>query len=317
MGQQSASKYVIFNTLVRRLDALLSSSLLRILDRDLNTPPSSPTDGALYIIGPSPTGLWTGNSNKVAYYNATGWEYFTPKSGWVAYIVDEAVFVKYSGSSWGIFLDVLQNVNLLGVNATADTINKFVVSSAATLFNHNGSDHVLKINKNAVGNTAAQQYQTNFSTRAETGLTGDDNYHFKMSPDGSTFYEALVLSKDNGVGHFPQGQFNGTFSLTDDTATSITPPAGMLKSGLFLIHSYDPAGISPVITESAVLWFDVGTTAATTTVNAGSDTNITTGVLAGTTGTDTKVTISAHSDGKIYIENRRGATRNFRYVFIG
>lgn len=39
----------------------------------------------------------------------------------------------------------------------------------------------------------------------------------------------------------------------------------------------------------------------------------TTGVLAGTTGADGIVTVSTHTDGKMYIENRTGSTRQFSY----
>jgi hypothetical protein len=41
------------------------------------------------------------------------------------------------------------------------------------------------------------------------------------------------------------------------------------------------------------------------------NTEVATGVLAGTTGTDVKVTVSPHTNGNIYIENRSGATRVF------
>ena len=38
--------------------------------------------------------------------------------------------------------------------------------------------------------------------------------------------------------------------------------------------------------------------------------NVTTGILNGTTGTNGKITVSAASDGKIYIENRLGGAIN-------
>jgi hypothetical protein len=57
-----------------------------------------------------------------------------------------------------------------------------------------------------VGNTVSQLYQTDFSGRAETGLTGDDDYHVKVSSDGSAWREALVI--ESGSGH-------ATFSMND------------------------------------------------------------------------------------------------------
>lgn len=43
----------------------------------------------------------------------------------------------------------------------------------------------------------------------------------------------------------------------------------------------------------------------------------TTGVLSGTTGTDGVITVSVHTDGRFYIENRSGASRSITLVFTG
>lgn len=92
---------------------------------------------------------------------------------------------------------------LFGVNATADATTKFAVAAAASLFNHAGAGHQAKINKNAAGDTASLLFQTGTSGRAEMGTTGDDNFHFKVSPDGSTWKEAIVIDRSTGVTSFP------------------------------------------------------------------------------------------------------------------
>jgi hypothetical protein len=43
---------------------------------------------------------------------------------------------------------------------------------------------------------------------------------------------------------------------------------------------------------------------------------MTTGALSGTTGTDVRVTVSAHNDGKLYIENRIGSAINARITIF-
>jgi len=63
------------------------------------------------------------------------------------------------------------------------------------------------------------------------------------------------------------------------------------------------------------LFYWASATPACTPLNVGSDVDATTGALTGTTGTDGKVTVSAHTDGYIYIENRSGASRTF-YVMM-
>lgn len=92
---------------------------------------------------------------------------------------------------------------MLGANATPDATNRLAVSSASSLFNHAGNGHQQKINKAAAADTASQLYQTNFSSRAEFGLTGDDNFHIKVSADGSTWKDALQIDRSTGAVTMP------------------------------------------------------------------------------------------------------------------
>jgi len=87
--------------------------------------------------------------------------------------------------------------------------------------------------------------------------------------------------------------------LKDDTAASITPP----NAQGFLLYRRVGG------TTGAIISFDAITGTAYCFKIAGSaDIETRTGALTGTTGTDGKITISAHTDGKIYIENRLGTT---------
>ena len=87
---------------------------------------------------------------------------------------------------------------LFGVNAAADTTTRFAVAAAASLFNHAGAGHQHKINKNAAGDTASLLFQTGFSGRAEMGTAGDDDFHFKVSADGSAWNEAILIDRSTG-----------------------------------------------------------------------------------------------------------------------
>lgn len=51
------------------IDMLLNLSVETIGD---NAPPATPEDGARYIVGTAPTGLWAGQANKLAMWVATG-----------------------------------------------------------------------------------------------------------------------------------------------------------------------------------------------------------------------------------------------------
>lgn len=73
---------------------------LSVIDRDLATPPGSPAAGATYIVGPSPTGAWSGQANAVAVWSGTAWVFATPRLGWVAYIEDEQKLSVFRAGAW-------------------------------------------------------------------------------------------------------------------------------------------------------------------------------------------------------------------------
>ncbi|MDO9381895.1 MAG: DUF2793 domain-containing protein [Hyphomicrobiaceae bacterium] len=196
-----AQKHITHNEAIRALDAIVQIS---VADRDLAVPPGSPTEGIRYLIAGSPTGAWSGHAGKIAAWQDGAWMFYVPKAGWLAYIADEGILVAYSGSAWNP-VSSSSSVALLGINATADTTNRLSISSQASLFNHAGNGHQAKLNKNAAGDTASFLFQTGFSGRAEMGTTGDDDFHFKVSPDGSAWTEALTINRTTGLAKGRQG----------------------------------------------------------------------------------------------------------------
>jgi hypothetical protein len=67
-----AQKHVTHNEAIRTLDALVQ---LAVLDRDLTTPPVSPTDGDRYLVATGGTGAWTGRDGKVAAWQDGAWTF--------------------------------------------------------------------------------------------------------------------------------------------------------------------------------------------------------------------------------------------------
>lgn len=196
-----AQKHVTHNEALRMLDALVQISAL---DRDLATPPEDPQEGDRYIVAPSPTLDWVGHASDLAAWQDGGWAFHTPARGWLAWVADEARLVVFDGSGWRA-AETLQDIPLLGVNATADATNRLALSSEASLFDHAGSGHQHKINKAGEGDTASVLFQTGYSGRAEFGLAGDDDWHVKTSADGVAWQEALVADKASGKVRFPGG----------------------------------------------------------------------------------------------------------------
>jgi hypothetical protein len=195
-----AQKHVTVNESLRRLDATVQ---LSVADRDLGAPPPSPEDGERFIVAAPASGAWAGQEDTVAAWQDGAWEFYAPQTGWLAWIDDEEVLAVWDGSAWAGIVSSdtsagLQNLAMVGINTTADVTNRLAIASEASLFNHAGAGHQHKINKATAGDTASVLYQTGFSGRAEMGTTGDDDYHFKVSPDGSTWHEAIVIDKDTG-----------------------------------------------------------------------------------------------------------------------
>ena len=198
LASAQAQKHVTHNEALSLIDGLLH---LSVISRILATPPAVIVDGDRYLVAASPTGDWLGQAGTVALRMEGAWRFLTPRKGWRLWVEAENILLIFDGSNWSPppAPSQLQNLALLGVNATADVTNKFAVSSSSVLFNHIGAGIQFKVNKNAAINTASLLFQDNFSGRAELGLTGDDNLHFKVSADGSTFSESLVISGSNGL----------------------------------------------------------------------------------------------------------------------
>ena len=221
MEASQAQKHVTHNEALL-LDAMVH---LAVNSRVLTAPPASPAEGDRYLVASSPTGAWLGHSGHIAFREAGVWRFAIPKAGWRLWVVAESLFLLFNGTLWIDLrdFDELQNMNLLGVNTTADATNKLAVSSPGILFNHAGSDARVKINKNAAGDTASLLFQTGFSARAEFGLAGDDNFHVKVSPDGASFFESFIVTRTSGLITIKNG-----FTLDPQSADPATPANGQL-----------------------------------------------------------------------------------------
>jgi hypothetical protein len=223
-----AQKHVTHNEALALIDALTQ---LAISSRNVTSPPGAPAEGDRLLVGAGASGAFAGKTNQIATFLAGGWSFLAPRAGWRAYVETEQLLLLYDGAAWidgGLSLRELQNLSLLGVGATADGANPLLAKLNATLFTAkyvaDGGDGDLRfaLNKESAAKTVSQLYESNYSARAETGLTGDDNFHVKVSADGATWKEAVVVDKSTGEVAFPSGgptkvrvfTSNGTYTPT-------------------------------------------------------------------------------------------------------
>lgn len=119
--------------------------------------------------------------------------------------------------------------------ATADASNRLSINTPQVLLNNAGSGIEMTFNKNAAGNDASLAFKTGFSTRALAGLLGDDDWRLKVSPNGSTWFDALVVDRSTGQVSAPNSLVvTGAITGTAVTQSAIDTTAGRLvKTGDF------------------------------------------------------------------------------------
>ena len=122
---------------------------------------------------------------------------------------------------------------LLGLGgATADSTNRLSMNTPAVLLNNASAGIEATVNKAAAGNDAAFAFKTGFAVRALIGLLGNDNFSFKVSPNGSSFFDAIVVDRTNGQVELPQP------TILPGLAAAPTPPS----SGKIAVYARNRAG---------------------------------------------------------------------------
>lgn len=227
---QQAQKHVTANDAFRRLDALVQ---LSVKSASVSVEPASPTEGDAYILPAGASGAsWAlMSANSIAAFQDAQWFEFAPRNGWRAYVEDIDAFRFFGAGAWNIEGGAGgSNIfDQLGVNASPDATNRLSVKSDAVLFSHDdvtpgSGDALVKINKGAAADTASLIFQNSFSGRAELGLVGADNFALKVSSDGVTWKDSIVIDASSAFAGF------GTNAPTD--SLHIVAPTGGSVGGL-------------------------------------------------------------------------------------
>jgi hypothetical protein len=184
------------NEALQRLDAVVQLTILA----GRQGPPETPVEGDCYLVAADPEGAWLDRQGLICVWQDGAWAYLSPNPGWRAFFLDTRQLRAFDGTNWNVIsLDADGALPMIGINATADAINRLAVASAASLFTHAGQGHQLKINKADPSQTGTLLFQTNWSGRAEMGLAGSDAFSIKVSGDGNDWSTALVVAPDGVV----------------------------------------------------------------------------------------------------------------------
>ena len=85
-----SQKEVTINEDLNLLDMLVQATAKGVL----NTPPESPAEGEMYIIGDAPTGAWEGKAKHLAGFFAGVWLIVAPRAGWRVWL-EEGMAMRY------------------------------------------------------------------------------------------------------------------------------------------------------------------------------------------------------------------------------
>lgn len=197
MQASQAQKHVTHNEALNVLDTVTQ---LSVLSSSVSVPPAAEI-GDRYLVPNGATGSWADEEGAVAVFDGNVWIFFAPKNGWFAFDQSLAKYLHFTVLGWVELPKEteFENLQALGINATADATNRLSVSAAASLYSHDGAGHQIKVNKAEATDTASLLFQSNWSGHAEMGLNGSNNWSLKISPDGSTWRDALSFDAASGA----------------------------------------------------------------------------------------------------------------------
>jgi hypothetical protein len=88
-----AQKEMTVNEALARIDIAVQGA---VAGAGVDMPPASPSPGACWLIGPAPTGAWTGHAHELAGWTSAGWIFVPPREGlqlWLGPIEGNARFL--------------------------------------------------------------------------------------------------------------------------------------------------------------------------------------------------------------------------------
>ncbi|WP_374829918.1 DUF2793 domain-containing protein [Paenochrobactrum pullorum] len=240
-----AQKHVTHNEALRILDAIVQ---LAVIARDYTHPDPAAEEGDRYIVPDDAGGDWALQTQKIAAFTDGSWYYFTPQTGWLCYVKNESNMLVFNGNDWQELTGSsdISSVEMLGIHASADETNRLTVSSEATLFNHAGNGHQLKLNKNTDADTASLLFQSNWTGHAEMGLAGSKDFSVKVGDDNGQWREAMRIDRTSGnvmIGAmFPSTRLHVDGPIRTGTTTVANLPSATTHGAGSIIFVSDATG---------------------------------------------------------------------------
>lgn len=152
---------------------------------------------------------------------------------------DFSISVSPDGSTFYSAMAIDKDTGNVAIGAGSDGTNRLLVSGSNMLFTSSG-DLSFTFNKGVAADDVSLTFQTGFSARALVGLLGDDDFTFKVTPDGSSYHTSFVIDKDNGQVNFKQltGHERGYTTIVSNAIT--------VTSGFMNLTGAGPATLTTI-----------------------------------------------------------------------
>lgn len=178
-----------------------------VFDRDLATPPGSPSTGDRYIVASSPTGAWSGHTNHIAEWNGAAWQFTVPTVGMSAPVDDENVYLRWNGSAWTNFGASVDHGALAGLGDDDHTQYHNNTRGDARYFQKTEF-----IATSAGAGDAGKPVKTGASGRLPTSLIDDDAITFAKIQNITT--DRLLGRDTAATGDVEEIQIGGGLEFT-------------------------------------------------------------------------------------------------------
>lgn len=106
-----AQKEMFHNDAIAALDMIVQPSAEAI---NVNTPPTTPESGQIWIVGSAPTGAWGGKVGQLACWNAAGWRFVPPVEGMLVWVIADALSARFAAGLWVLGEEVCANLVIDG-----------------------------------------------------------------------------------------------------------------------------------------------------------------------------------------------------------
>ncbi len=209
--QSQSQKEVTHNESLNRLDALIKPVAIDIA----YTPPGSPAEGDIYVVGTSPTGDFVGHDNALAQYLGGGWTFYTPFK-WLDVVLESLDSrITWNGSAWVTYSLIMQDSGeYLQVRRWQEDVDLSLATQ--TTLNIPNRSTVLAVN-----------------TRVITAITGTvTTFGVGVSGDTSRYGNGIGKAADStniGLTFHPTSYYS-------DTPVLLTPDNGSFSTGLVRIN---------------------------------------------------------------------------------